>query len=112
MYLTPNEAATRLKDRYGVEDTPRIGDLMIASDALDGMAPFEDVDLDAGPIPDALLDYVALKAHVLARDRQEGQTSSSLGPMSHSFAWPQLSPDARRLDALLRPYLKRTGSRV
>lgn len=113
MYLTPNEAETRLNGRYSITADLTIGDLMIASDALDAMAPFEGVDLEAGPIPDALLDYVALKAHALTLDHNEGMVRGGIsGAVSGEWAWPQLSPNARRLEALLSPYVKRTGTRV
>lgn len=109
MFLTPQEAATRLRDRYGIESTPYIGDLIIASDRLEDMAPFKDSRILEDP-PDALLDWVALYGHKLKDERHEGRTSGAVsGAVSWRTAWPQLTPDARRLKALIAPYLRNTG---
>lgn len=111
MYLTPAQARTRLIARYDVEAELTIGDLMLASDELDQMAPFE-ADVDVENLPDALLDWVALRAHHIAAVDREGFTATRADVLSKTYAWPQLSRTARRLEKLVAPYLKRTGVRL
>ncbi len=112
MYLTPTEARDRLQTRYSITADLTIGDLMIASDTLDELAPFSPPLEDYETLPDALLDWVALKAHTLTQGDKEGLISRGIAGISASYAWPQLSRDARRLETLIAPYLKRTGARV
>ncbi len=112
MYLTVAEAEARLETRFNITAELEDGDLMAASDTLGELAPFSPPLEDYATLPDALLDWVALKAHTLAQGGREGLTGHGVAGISASYAWPQLSRDARRMEALIAPYLKRTGTRV
>lgn len=97
--------------RYDVEAELFDGDVLAAELALGALAPFRD-DVDLEDPPEALLDWVVLKARHIAAASTEGVIASRVDVLSKSYAWPQLSPDAKRLRALVAPYLKRTGSRA
>lgn len=116
MYLTAAQIKTRLTERYGVTD-PAIddGDALAASEALRALAPFTlEVDLDATPpeLPDALLDWVALKALALATDEAGPITAEGMGRSSTSYALPEHSRNGKRARLLILPYLAWKGARA
>ena len=106
MYLTPSEARTRLQERYGIETTVYIGDLIMASEELRSRAPFvEGVDLSDPP--DSLLDWVALCAYELGNYEQP-VSSVGAGDVSLSYR-DSPTRNQRRLQRLLAPYLAVRG---
>lgn len=108
MYLTPTEAATRLSQKYSIDATVLIGDLIIASEELRAMAPFRsDVDLEAPP--SELLDWVSLRAHVLSEDEPGAITEDSMNPFTRRYAQPEHTQNQKRLQRLLAPYLAHKG---
>ncbi len=108
MYLTPTEAATRLSQKYSIDATVLIGDVIIASEELREHAPFvADVDLDNPP--DGLLDWVSLRAHVLSEDEPGPVTTDNMSPFSRTYARPEHTRNGKRLERLLRPYLAHKG---
>lgn len=136
-YLTKARAVSRLTDEeegYGLtpEEAGAVtgGDLRLASDALDSMAPFEGEraqrdqerefprvmyvgDSRAGAtVPDAVLDWVALKALELSAEHEPGVRSEGAGRVSVSYSEPKRSQLERRMDGLIEPYLLKTGSRA
>ncbi len=122
MYQTVAEAEARLQTRYNLEASLTIGDVMLASLDLDGLAPFEGEKTDSGQArefprdgdtetPDAVLDWVALRAYALVSEEKEGVTRRRVDVLSIEHA-PAYSRTARRLQKLLDPYLQRTGARV
>lgn len=108
MYLTPEQAAARLRDRYGIESKPYIGDLIAASDMLEDQAPFKDSKILEDP-PDALLDWVSLYAHAIKEDEPGAVMSDSMAPFSRTFARPEMTQSGKRLARLIAPYIRRTG---
>ena len=136
-YLTKAQAVARLTEAdtgYGLpaEQVGTItgGDLRLASDALDGMAPFEGERALAGQerefprvvhvgdsrnaarVPDAVLDWVALKALELGTEHEPGVRSEGAGRVSVSYSEPKRSQLERRMDGLIAPYLLKVGSRA
>lgn len=108
MYMTPEQARERLSARYGITDTPLLGDVIAASEDLREMGPFnKDVDIEEPP--DSLLDWVALRAHVLSEDEPGAVTKASMTPFSRTYARPEKTRNGKRLEALVAPYLRRTG---
>jgi hypothetical protein len=102
-------------------------DLRAASDYLDSLAPFYgekpeeqarqfprvDAELDENEepiIPDAILDYVCLRAMHVAADEEPAVISESAGRTSATYAYPKISQTRRRMQYLLQPYLRRTVS--
>lgn len=112
MYMTPTQAQTRLSERYGINTTLYIGDLLMAGEYLQTMAPFTDgVKLDEpNGLPDSLMDWVALRAYQLA-SYEMPVSSKSVGDRQISYAATNTRTD-KRLQRLAEPYLKRTGRRV
>jgi hypothetical protein len=136
-YLIKTEATARLTDAntgYGftTEQAGAItgGDLRLASDALDSMAPFEGeralVDQErefprvylvgdsraAATVPDAVLDWVALKAYALSTEHEPGVRSEGAGRVSVSYSEPKRSQLERRMEGLIEPYLLKVGRRA
>lgn len=112
MYMTQGEAATRLRERYGIEATLAIGDVMLASEALRDSGPFvADVDLDEedSPLPYALLDWVALYAHTIKEDEPGAVLTDNMAPFSRTYARPEMTRNGKRLARLIAPYLRHTG---
>lgn len=114
MYLTPTEAQDRLQTRYSLvssEAPLTIGDVLAASQALDELGPFED-SVDFDNLPDALLDYVALYAHMLATDELPAISSETVSGARADYASgaPRKSRNARRMDRLIAPYIRRRGT--
>jgi len=108
LYMTPEEARLTLVDRFGIDKSPMIGDLVAASDELRERAPFvESVDLDDPP--DALLDWVALRALVLTEDEPGAVTEDSMSPFTRKYARPEATQNQKRLERLIRPYLSHRG---
>lgn len=109
------------------------GDVMAASSDLDAMGPFvgrrtdpnqerewprkfggdllEDAPSILNPYvtPDAVLDWVALRAYQLSQDDEAPVSSESAGRAGQSFARPKLSRTERLMASLLDPYLLRVG---
>lgn len=115
MYLTPTEATLRLIDRYGIEATLYMGDVLAASEDLRERGPFvEAVDLteETTPLPDALLDWVSLRAYQLSEEDEPGVESESVRGTSITYARPMQSQTERRLERLVGPYQLRTGYRA
>ena len=129
-YLTADQMADRLADRWGITTTITEGDADVASDELDASGPFRfrkkdsaqerafprslllnGTDNTAGIIPEAVLDAVALLAHHSASDEGPAVTSESTLDRSVSYASPKPAQAERRVAALLSPYLLRVGQR-
>lgn len=113
IHMTPGDAQTRLQDRYGIETTVYFGDLLGAGEELRERGPFV-ADLNLDNPPDALLDWVALRAHTLAADESVSITSESVGDISANYGdssgtGGQLTQNERRLQRLISPYLARRG---
>lgn len=108
MYMTPSEAATRLSEKYSITATVLIGDLIAASEELREHAPFvEGVDLEAPP--SELLDWVALRSHVLTEDEPGAVVEDSMSPFTRKYARPEATQNQKRLERLIRPYLAVRG---
>ena len=130
-YLTGDQIVERLADRFGVE-SPGVfdGDADAASDALDSMGPFKGEraqrdqerefprvvnvgdSRNAARIPDAVLDWVALKAHELSTEHEPGVRSEGAGRVNVSYSEPKRGQLERRMDGLMEPYLLRVGDRA
>jgi hypothetical protein len=124
-YLTRSEVLLRL-EAYGLDagatDVVTEPDVLAASDDLDAQGPFvgdladEEQerefprDDDETP-PDAVLNWVALRAYELAKNIPPPVTSSSVGSASSTYASPRVSHVQRRMAGLLDPYISTTGSR-
>jgi hypothetical protein len=122
MYQTVAEAEARLQTRFNITAELTIGDVMLAGLDLDGLAPFEGEKTDPGQArefprdgaaetPDAVLDWVALRAYALVSEEREGVTRRRVDVLSVEHA-PAYSQTARRLQKLLDPYLQRIATRV
>lgn len=129
-YLTPTQAASRLAN-YGItvaaSDISE-GELLVASEALDGMAPFigerhdenqewafpRSVNITPdteGQVPERVLDAVALIAYTEVQDDSPAPIKSeSILDHSVTYAAPTLSQSRRRVGTLVRPYQRRAGS--
>ncbi len=129
-YLSAPDAEARLFARFGLEVSLSAGDLDAASDEVDGAGPFlgapytypqarqfprshlRGADI-AGVVPDAVLDFVALRAaHLAQADPTVPVRSEGVGDVSVTYA----SPKGTRLDTLLAAsfreltnYRRRTG---
>ena len=118
----------RLLDRYGVTASVFPGDLDVASDDLDEARPFVgwkfnseqdrewprsfDGNLNPSLIPEAVLDWVSLRALQLSTDEEPPVKSEGAGGVSVSYATAKLSQSAKRMERLLSPYLRKTGRSV
>lgn len=122
MYLSAEEVKTRLQARYSVPaaDVAALGegDALVASEAFDALAPFEpevamslDEDPTGGTLPDALKDWIALKALTIVQDDSAPVISEGAGRSSTTFAAPDLTRTQKRMRELITPYLRRKGSR-
>lgn len=140
-YLTAAEARSRLSDSgtgYGftVDEVAGIspGDVMAASADLDAMGPFKGIPADVlqesafprllPPLytapqggspaltPDAVLDWVALRAYQLSVDDEAPVSSEGAGRVSVSYARPKTGRTERLMASLLEPYLLRVGRLV
>jgi hypothetical protein len=108
IYMIPAEAQTRLLNRYGIDATLYIGDVLAASEELRGMAPFvEGVDLD-GELPESLYDWVALRANEF-RQTITGPPPASSIKTGDVTVQLELGKGHRDLHKLVYPYLKRKG---
>lgn len=108
--MLATEAMTRL-NRYDIEAALSDGDVLAATLALGGLAPFT-ADVDLADPPEALLDWTALKAYALAADELPAITSEGIGDTSGQYATPRYSQTHARMRELAAPYLKRTGARA
>ena len=126
-YLTDVAASIRLEEFGFDTESVTVGsaDLRIASDELDAKAPFYGVrpenqerqfpriDPETGEaaesIPDAILDWVSLRAYQLASDETPAVKSEGAGRVSVTYFSPKMGPVARRMATLLRPYLRTYG---
>lgn len=110
MDMTPEQARTRLNDRYGIDKAPLIGDLIMAGEDLRAEAPFKaNANVDLDNLPDALLDWIALRAHVLTEDEPGPVTEDSMSPFTRRYAAPEATQNQKRLQRLIAPYLSRKG---
>ena len=111
MYLTAIEAESRLQTRYNLDADLYDGHVEAGSKALDELAPFKDhVDFDN--LPDALLDYVALYAFMLAEGKPGPIVRDAMSPFNTTYAGAEPNKYARIARELAAPYLKRTGVRT
>jgi hypothetical protein len=125
-YLTRAEALLRL-DAYLVDaDTADLltePDLRAASDELDSLAPFVgrrpeeqerqfpreiDGELQAS-VPEAILDWVALRALQLSADEEPAIRSESAGRVSVTYENPKETQNAKRMARLLDLWLSHGG---
>lgn len=63
-------------------------------------------------VPDALLDWVALKAFELSTEHEPGVRSEGAGRVNVSYSEPKRSQLERRMEGLIGPYLLKTGRRA
>lgn len=100
-YLTPEAAAARLT-AIGIASTPTAPLLTLASDEVDAAGPFiggktvfdQPRQFPRFPdttVPDAVLDYVALRAAELSIEPEAPVTSEGAGGVSVSYATPKKS---------------------
>lgn len=68
--------------------------------------------LNPSVVPDAVLDWVALKALDLSGEHEPGVRSEGAGRVNVSYSEPKRSQLERRMDGLIDPYLLKTGSRA
>lgn len=119
MYMQPGDASARLLTVFDIDAFLTIGDVFAASLDLDDLAPFKGDKTNPDQltefprdgdtvVPDAILDWVVLRAYMLARDEPEGVTRQSIGRLSSEHS-PSYSREARMLPALIAPYLERTA---
>lgn len=128
-YLTASEIMERLENRFGLTDAPVFeGDADAASDELDAMRPFigyryvrsqwrafpRSVEPDGtdgdGTIPDAVLDVVSLIAYSYATDEEPPITQELVSNRtSVSYATPKVGVLRRRIQSLMKPYMRRRG---
>lgn len=112
-----------MQDRYSVPEATvdglDDGDVLVAGAAFDALAPFTpevamslDEDPTGATLPDALKDWLALKALALAVDEPGPITSEGMGRSSTTYASPEHTQSGKRLLSLIAPYLKRTGARA
>lgn len=117
-YLDPAAAASRLSG-FGITAEVSERELMVASDQLDALAPFagskpygqERQFPRAGEdaVPDAVLDWVALRAYELSSEEEPPVTSERAGSVSRNYGRAKISRTARLRYGLLDRYLLRTG---
>lgn len=98
-----------MQTRYNLEASLTEGDVEAGENALQELAPFETPLEEYDTLPNALLDYVALYAYILATDELPGIQSESVGGTSSNYATPRQSQAAHRMDRLIAPYLQRRG---
>lgn len=120
-YLSDTEAAARLQDRYNITAAPVLGDLEAASGELDA-SPLVGWRYDLnqerefprsvtlagdveGEVPEAVLDWVALRAYQLLEDESPAVQSEGARGVNVSYAEPKLSQTEKRMKRLLAPYL-------
>lgn len=127
-YLTNTLIATRLTSRFAVTATITVGDADIASDDLDSSGPFigerqadgqerafprsispDGTDNTNPAIPDAILDWVALRAYQLSTDEDPPVQSEAVIDRSLTFTSPKISQTEKRKERLLDPYLANAG---
>lgn len=129
-YLTKAQAVTRL-EAYDIatESAALITDpdLRMASDELDdskgpfrGERPYDQerqfprVDPDTGDpeatVPEAVFDWVALRAYQIAIDEAPAVKSEGAGRVSVSYFAPKVPQIERRMCALIKPLQRKTGS--
>jgi hypothetical protein len=123
-YLTHEDIVARLLARFQLEAEIAPADADIASFELDSSGPFIGAKLDeAQPhqfprdeapdgtpstsedIPDAVLDWVSLRAYQLSSDEAPAVKQESAGRVSVTYADPKLSQSQNRMERLLVPYL-------
>lgn len=111
-------------DRFGITATIAVADADISSDDLDAEGPFigeklggaaqarqfprnENPDGSANTsavVPNAVLDWVALRAFQLSTDEGPAVKSEGAGGVSVSYAAPKVSQSEKRMERLLAPY--------
>ena len=122
-YLTRQQIEDRLLSRFSVDALVYTGDAEIASDELDAMTPFAGYKTDSEQerqfprngdtvVPDAVLDWVALKALDLSDEHEPGVSSEGAGRVNVSYSEPKRSQLERRMAGLIDPYLLKVGSRA
>lgn len=130
-YLTAEQAAQRLYDRYNINAELVQADVDIASYALDDMGPFvgnkyvdDGTQVEAFPrtttvvgdtegvAPERVLDWVALKAYELATNEAPPVKSESAGRVSVTYELPKVSQNQKRMYRLIAPYFKTIGDRL
>lgn len=120
-FINPEDASARLSSRFGIEGASLThGDLAIASSNLDGRAPFvgeknDEYQLHQFPrdgeddVPEAILDYVALRAFALATNDKPAVSSERADEVSVTYRSPKRSQTEKRMARLVAPYLRRVG---
>lgn len=125
-YLSPDDAAARLWGRYDIQVDLKSGDLYTATYELDSYARFigerqaddqalafprtlnpDGTDNAEITVPDAVLDWVALRAYQLSVNEGPPVKSESVLDQSVTYAFASTSQTAKRMAGLLTPYLAR-----
>lgn len=117
-YMDWGDATLRLEGMmYDADEQDKLSewDIRHASDDLDRMGPFigyrpagQDREFPRegeGPdVPDAVLDWVALRAFELSTNPGTATRSVSAGSVSKTYAVPKPSAIRQRMEGLLDPY--------
>lgn len=135
-YLSADDAVARLWGRYALEAELTLGDVLVASDELDAMAPFIGSKLDTSgaqarafprsinpngttneeeDLPEAVLDWIALAAYNLTASGGgvPAIKSESIGSTSRTYDTPKVSQTNRLMASLnIDSYLLKVGQRV
>lgn len=101
-----------MQTRYSISAELTDGHVEAGSNALDELAPFETPLEDYETLPDALLDYVALYAYMLACGWRGAVVRDSMQPFSTVYAKPEPNKHAKVARELVGRHIKRTGVRV
>jgi hypothetical protein len=123
-YETNEQMQTRLSQRFGITAEITVGDADIASNDVDSLGPFigsrladdqerqfpRNVNPDGSTNavtdpPEAVLDWVALRAYQLSNDEDPAIKSETVGRASVVYLRGKLSRIERRMSGLLTPYL-------
>lgn len=129
-YLDETEIAARLLSRFGITATIVPADADAASRELDSMRPFigwrfeldpttqplqfprniePDLSDSDGTVPDAVLDAVSLLAYSYSADEGPPVKAEAAGGVSVTYVYAKPSLTMRRVEELLRPYMRKRG---
>ena len=131
-YLTAQAAESRLYATYRIEGELSTGDVLAATLELDRYAgPFigerydseqelafpRSVEPDgtattSEDAPDAVLDWVALRAYELSREDEPPVTSRGLIRASVTYGRAAIPRTTRLMESLLNPYQLKVGERL
>lgn len=132
-YLSITDAEIRLLERFDIElmsSGLNLGDLILATQALDNNIPFKGAKFDSetnvqplqfprswtldgdgeGVVPNDVLDYVALSAYISKLEPDPGIKSESVADGSITYSTPKINKWVGVLPTLIQPYLRTRGT--